>query len=108
MADLSFSEILQMQTTLQEKYLQKWGGVSPDKGIQKLLWMHGELGEASDVLKKHGTNSVMQDEALREHFVEELCDALMYFGDILLCYNITPEEVSEAYRKKFEKNMHRW
>ena len=28
--------------------------------------------------------------------------------DILLCYGISAEELKEAYRTKFEKNMKRW
>lgn len=36
----------EIQKELQEKYKDKWGGLSPEKGIEKLLWLYGELGEA--------------------------------------------------------------
>ena len=39
---------------------------------------------------------------------QELADVLMYYNDVMLCYGITPEELKEAYTRKFEKNMTRW
>ena len=44
----------------------------------------------------------------RAHLTEELADVLMYFGDVLLCYGVTPEELKAAYEAKFRKNMTRW
>lgn len=32
----------------------------------------------------------------------------MYYNDVMLCYGISPEELKEAYTRKFEKNMTRW
>ena len=32
----------------------------------------------------------------------------MYFNDVLLCYDITPEEFAAVYRKKHDTNMSRW
>jgi len=32
----------------------------------------------------------------------------MYYNDVMLCYNITPDELKEAYTKKFERNINRW
>lgn len=108
MPDLTFTEMQQMQQVLQEKYLEKWGGLSPEMALSKMLWLHGELGEASDVMKKRGNAAIMEDETVRRKFVEEMCDALMYFNDVLLCYDITPEELAEVYTEKFHTNMSRW
>lgn len=44
----------------------------------------------------------------RKHFIEEMCDTLMYFNDVLMCYNITPEELETEYIEKHERNMKRW
>lgn len=44
----------EMQRTLQEKYKDKWEGISPEVGKNKLLWMVGEIGEVIDIVKKHG------------------------------------------------------
>lgn len=50
----------------------------------------------------------MQNEELRYDFVEELADVLMYFNDILLCFDISPEEFEQVYRQKHDRNMTRW
>ena len=47
-------------------------------------------------------------ERFREHFVEELCDVLMYLNDVMLCYGISPEEMEQVYRAKHARNMKRW
>ena len=62
----------------------------------------------AQVIKKNGDGKIMDKEEVRTHFVEEMCDVLMYFNDVLLCYSITPEELKKAYQEKHEKNMNRW
>lgn len=32
----------------------------------------------------------------------------MYYNDVMLCYDISVNELKEAYEKKHEKNMKRW
>ena len=108
MPDLTLADLQSMQIRLQEKYKDKWGGLYPEKAARMLLWLYGELGEAGDIIKKQGDRAIMTDEATRTHFIEEMCDVMMYFNDVLLCYGITPDEVEKVYREKFEKNMKRW
>lgn len=108
MADLTVGEMQQMQRELQSLYLEKWGGLSPEKAKEKMLWMHGELGEASDLIKKRGSAAIMEDPQVRSRFVEELCDVLMYYNDILLCFDVTPEELRSAYVEKYTSNLRRW
>lgn len=108
MEDFSVGEMLGMQTSLQEKYKDKWEEISPETGKNKLLWMIGEIGEVIDIVKKHGGETASSDEELRSHLVEELADVLMYYNDVLLCYGITAEELKRTYVSKFEKNMKRW
>ena len=108
MAEFDMEEMQRMQVCLQEKYLEKWGGLSPEKGRQTLLWMIGEAGEVADVIKKNGDWKIMEDEAIRAHFVEEMCDVLMYFNDLMLCYSVSAQELEKAYLDKFRKNMQRW
>ena len=79
-----------------------------DKGRDQLLWMMIEAGEVADVIKKEGDNKIMDNEEIRKHFVEELCDVLMYFNDVMLCYSISPEELKKVYLEKHCKNMERW
>ena len=45
--------------------------------------------------------------SVREAFVEEMSDVLMYYFDTLLRYGVTPEEISNAYVAKHNKNMGR-
>ena len=108
MEDFSIGEMLEMQRTLQEKYKGKWEKISPEAGKNKLLWMIGEVGEVIDIIKKHGDEAASQDVHLRTHLVEELADVLMYFNDVLLCYDISADELKQSYVEKFNKNMHRW
>ena len=108
MADLTLKDMHQMQRELQEKYKEKWGGLSPKIGRNQLLWMYGEMAEVGDIIKKKGEQAIMEDEGVRGHFVEELCDVLMYFNDIMLCFDIAPEELEKTYREKHQRNMKRW
>ena len=108
MSELTINEMQEMQRSLQEKYFEKWGGLSPESGVRTLLWLYGELAEVGDVIKKKGNDCIMCDDDVRTHFIEELCDALMYWNDLLLCYDIKPEDLEKVYREKYEKNMKRW
>jgi len=104
----SLDRMQEIQKELQAKYLERWGGLSPEKGINQLLWMMIEAGEMADVMKKEGVEAIVEDPAIRAHFVEEVCDVLMYLNDVLLCFGITPEEVEAAYEAKHARNMKRW
>ena len=108
MNDFGINEMLEMQKALQEKYKDKWEGISPEIGKNKLLWMVGEIGEVIDVIKKNGDHKVCEEGTERSHLVEELADVLMYYNDVLLCYGITAEELKAAYTEKFHKNMRWW
>ena len=104
MPDLKISEMLEMQKNLLAKH-PNWRPHCPDTGIRQLLWMVGELGEVIDVIKKKSEEEYMSPGPLREHLLEEFTDVMMYLNDALLCYGITPEEISQAYLKKHEWNM---
>jgi len=108
MSDFGINEMLEMQRTLQDKYKDKWEHISPEVGKNKLLWMIGEIGEVIDIVKKHGDEASEVDNPEREHLIEEMADVLMYYNDVLLCYDISAEELKERYIEKFEKNMKRW
>lgn len=108
MASFGFEEMQAIQKELQEKYLEQWGGLYPEKAVRMLLWMMAEAGEVADIIKKQGDPAIMEDPETRCHFIEEMCDVMMYFNDVLLCYGITPGEVEKVYREKHERNMQRW
>ena len=108
MSDFTINEMQEMQKALQEKYKDKWEPICAEIGKNKLLWMIGEIGEVIDLVKKHGGTKVSTDENLRKDLVEEMADVLMYYNDVMLCYNITADELKKSYEDKFEKNMKRW
>ncbi len=108
MEDFTVNEMLEMQKKLQENYKDRWEPINPETGKNKLLWMIGEIGEVIDIIKKNRAQIVMEDRELRKDLVEEMTDVLMYYGDVMLCYGITSEELKRAYTEKFERNMTRW
>ena len=108
MENLDFVRMQQMQKELHEKYEAKWGPLSPKIGRDILLWMMGEAGEVGDIIKKNGDASIVEDEKIHHDFVEEMCDVLMYFNDVMLCYSISPEELAKTYEEKHNRNMNRW
>lgn len=108
MSDFSINEMQEMQKALQLQYKDKWEHICAETGQNKLLWMIGEIGEVIDIVKKHGGSKASTNAELRQELVEELADVLMYFNDVMLCYNITADELKQSYSGKFEKNMTRW
>lgn len=110
MDEFSIDQMLEMQRELQERYKDKWKWepISPETGKNKLLWMIGEVGEVIDIIKKNGHDKAVSDPELRRDLVEEMSDVLMYFGDVMLCYGITAEELKQVYTEKFRRNLDRW
>ena len=92
---------------LQEKYKGKWTPLSPESGRNNLLWMMEEMGEVISIIKKRGDQAIMEDSLLRAEFVEETVDIMMFYQNLLMSYEVSPEEWSEAFLKKHNKNMDR-
>lgn len=108
MSKFGFEEMQGIQKELQEHYKDVWGGLEPRKGRDSLLWMMIEGGEAADIIKKRGDQAIAEDGTTRHDFIEEMCDVMMYFNDVMLCYSITPEEIEKVYLEKHRRNMSRW
>lgn len=108
MTDFTINEMQEMQERLQDKYKDKWGGLSLESGRNQLLGMVSEIGEVIAVIKKNGEIKATTDVETRNHLVEEMADVLMYYNDVMLCYGISAYELKQAYTEKFEKNMTRW
>lgn len=106
---LTIKDMYTYQKNLQAKYAEKWGEpISPEMSKNKLLWAYGEMAEAGDILKKKGVDAAMNDLELRKNFLEEIGDVMMYLYDVLLCLGMSPEEFSEVYKAKCERNKNRW
>lgn len=108
MEDFGFHEMQALQKQLQEKYKDIWEPISPETGKNKLLWLVSELGEVVDIVKKDGSRQIMENPEIRAHFIEEIADVLMYLNDVLLCYDISVDDLKDIYREKIRRNMSRW
>ncbi len=105
--DLTISHMMQMQRELYERHKDHWNPREPEFGKDHILYMIEEIGETIAILKKKGNKAILENEAVRQAFLEEMADILMYYVDILLCYDVSPEEISLAFTKKHLKNMDR-
>lgn len=108
MEDFSMGEMQKIQKELQEKYKDIWEPVDPQTGKNKLLWLMIELGEAADIIKKNGSNKIMEEGRTRNRFIEEMCDVLMYYNDVMLSFDISVEELKKIYLEKHKRNLERW
>jgi len=104
--DLRISDLIRMQTELQELH-PEWGGTPPARGRNQLLWGIGEIGEVIDIIKKRGDDEILNNPETRRHFIEEMADVMMYMTDVMLCYGITAEEYSEVHARKHAHNTKR-
>lgn len=108
MEDFGFMQMQEIQKELREKYKEKWKPLSPEIGRDQLLWLMIELGEVADIIKKDGDEKIMEEPEVREHFIEEMADVMMYFNDVMFCYGISVEELKNVYLEKHKRNMERW
>lgn len=105
--DISLSKMLEMSKRLWEKNKESWSPMEPQYGKNFILYMIEEIGEVIQIIKKKGEEEIMQSPNVREKFIEELCDVMMYYSDVLNRFKITPFEFAEKYYEKFNKNMKR-
>lgn len=104
---ISIEEMLKMSHDLFDENKDRWHPMEPEHGRSFILYMIEEIGEVISIIKKKGEEQIMDDNVTRERFVEEMCDVMMYYSDVLNRFGITPEEYTKIYRLKFEKNMKR-
>ncbi|WP_041138706.1 MazG nucleotide pyrophosphohydrolase domain-containing protein [Beduini massiliensis] len=105
--DLKISEMMAMQEELYQANKEDWSPIIPSVGKSKLLWMIEEVGEVISIIKKKSEDDIMNNPTVREAFVEEMADVLMYYQDVLRCYQVSSEEISNAYMKKHRHNLER-
>ena len=105
--DLSISQMMQLQRELYELHKDKWSPLEPEFGRDSILYMVEEVGEVIAVLKKKGHEAILEDTAVRQAFLSEMADVLMYYHDVLLRFHVTPEEISQAYADKHGYDMQR-
>lgn len=59
--------------------------------------------KVGDVIRKQG----LEEPEVRRHFVEEVCDVMIYFNDLMICFGISSDKLAEQYRAKHRRNMTR-
>jgi NTP pyrophosphatase (non-canonical NTP hydrolase) len=105
--DLKISEMIELSYKLWEKNKEKWSPMEPKYGKDFILYMIEEVGEVIEIIKKKSEEEIMNDDLIRERFIEELGDVLMYFIDVLNRFDISAEEFSEIYIEKYRANLGR-
>lgn len=105
--DLSISQMLHMQRKLYELHKDKWHPIEPEYGRNFVLYMIEEIGEAIAVIKKKGDKAIAEDPVVREAFLSEMADVLMYYHDVLLRYGVTADEMANAFMRKHNYDMNR-
>ncbi len=106
--NISIERMMKIQAELHEKYGKDWFKRCPENGHYSLLWAMGEMGEIVDIIKKQGHEKIMADEVVRNDFVKEIVDVMMYMTDLMACFDISAEEFSKVYEDKHAYNMKRW
>jgi NTP pyrophosphatase (non-canonical NTP hydrolase) len=107
MENLSIKDKLEMSKKLWEKHSDYWEPLTPEHGRDSILYMIEEVGEVISLLKKKGEDEIMNNQEVRNRFVEEMTDVMMYFTDTLNRFGVTAEEFSTIYYQKYETNMNR-
>jgi NTP pyrophosphatase (non-canonical NTP hydrolase) len=105
--DLMISQMMQMQRDLFDAQGRKWAPMEPEYGGEFFLYMVEEIGEVISIWKKKGERAIVDDPSVRSAFLEEMADVLMYYNEVLLRFHVTPEEISQAYQDKHDRNMTR-
>lgn len=107
MKDLKISDVMKMQVELYELNKENWNPLEPKYGKDSFLWMIEETGECIAIIKKKGYQDIVDDSNVRDHFIEEMADIMMYYSQILLRFGISAEELSDITFAKHQKNINR-
>ena len=103
--NISINDMKAMQESLRQ--IKGWNDTAPEFSKDHLLNMIGEVGEVASIFKKKGINKCMTDPQIRAELIEELADVEMYFIEVLNRLKVSPQEFSQAYIKKYQKNIGR-
>ena len=105
--DLKISELKEMQFKLYELNKEKWHDMDPQHAKDHILFMVEEIGECISIIKKKKIDNIMNDEGIRNRFIEELSDVLMYYIEVINRLDISSEEFTKVYLEKYHTNLNR-
>ena len=103
---ITIKKMMEFSEQLHKKHEDYWDN-SPESNINWVCWLIGEIGEVIDIIKKKGTDKIMNDESTRFEMLKEIADCYMYLADILNRYKFTAEEFSKIYQAKMNYNLNR-
>jgi len=106
MKTITIKEMMELSKQLYKMNEDYWDN-SPESNINWVCWLVGEIGEVIDIIKKKGTDKIMNDKSTRLEMLKEITDCYMYLADILNRYEFTGEEFSIVYRDKMNYNLKR-
>ncbi len=106
MSEINFTDMQKMQLELHREH-KSWGMPRAEITQESILYIVEEIGEMIAITKKKGVQAILDDEIVRENFKAEMVDVLMYVTKVMLCLDISPEEISTAFIKKHNYNMKR-
>ena len=92
-----FHQMQRIQKELQGRCEAKRESNCPQIGQNKLLWMMGEVAEVNDMIRNQGDMRIMEDVEVRKQFVEDLYGVLKYVNEMMVYYDITPQELQEVH-----------
>ncbi len=104
--DLTISELKEMQLKLFDMH-EEWNDMEPKYAKDHMLYMIEEIGECVSIIKKKKIENIMKDEHIRNRFIEELGDVLMYYIEVMNRLDISAEEFSKIYLNKYHTNLNR-
>ena len=107
MNDIKLSDLLEMQNELFELNKNNWNPLEPEFAKDSFLWMIEEIGECISLIKKKGHEEIVTNPKIRELFMEEMVDVLMYYSQVLLRMGITSAEMGKICLRKHQKNINR-
>ena len=84
--NLNISELKEMQFKLYELNKENWNDMEPKFAKDHMLYMIEEIGECIAIIKKKKIDNIMNDEKIRNRFIEEMSDVLMYYIEVLNTY----------------------
>ena len=105
--DLKISELKEMQLKLYELNKEKWNDMEPKFAKNHILYMIEEIGECISIITNKKIDRVISDEHIRNRFIEELSDVLMYYIEVMNRLNISSEEFTRIYLQKYNTNLKR-
>ena len=105
--NLNISELKEMQFKLYELNKENWNDMEPKFAKDHMLYMIEEIGECIAIIKKKKIDNIMNDEKIRNRFIEEMSDVLMYYIEVLNRLDISAEEFSKVYMEKYYTNLSR-